>query len=153
MSVTPRVRIAAMAAGTATLMLAAWAHADSHGEAVVEYRQGVMSAIGGNTSAIAASALQGAGYEGNLETHARQLVELTEDIPALFPEGSNVGETWALDAVWEDRAGFEERAQAASEAAQDLYDAVQAGDQAAIAQRFQALGQACKACHDNYRAE
>jgi cytochrome c556 len=120
-------------------------------EIVIDYRQGVMRAIGGNVASTAAVVVDGADFRDNLLTHARYIADMTRDIPALFPEGSDFGETDALPSVWEEPEKFAERALATHEAALALVEAVEQGDEAALGARFRDLGQACKACHDDFR--
>lgn len=121
-------------------------------EAQIEYRQGVMRAIGGNAASLAAILVDGADeYRGNLETHARFIRDMTEDIPSLFPEGSDFGDTDALDEVWENRDEFEQRAEDTHEAAVAFDEAVEAGNDDEIGPRFRELGESCTACHDDFR--
>ncbi|WP_043739950.1 cytochrome c [Thioalkalivibrio nitratireducens] len=124
---------------------------DLGAEATIDYRQGVMRAIGGNMASTAAIVVDGADYRDNLEMHARYLVDATRDIPALFPEDSDFGETDALAAVWEEPEKFAERARDTHEAAVALHAAVEVGDDAEMGQRFRALGQSCRSCHDDFR--
>lgn len=119
----------------------------------IDYRQGVMGAIGGNVSAIAAVVVDGADFGDNLEMHTSQLVDLTQDIPSLFPEGSDFPETDAKEEIWEEWDHFKEYAQDTKDAAQALHAAVEAGEEDQYATRFRDLGQTCKACHDDFRRE
>ncbi|AHE97041.1 c-type cytochrome [Thioalkalivibrio paradoxus] len=124
---------------------------DEGAEATIDYRQGVMRAIGGNVASTAAIVVDGADYRDNLEMHTRYLVDATRDIPGLFPEGSDFGETDALAAVWEEPEKFAERSRETHEAAVALHEAVERGDDAAIGQGFRALGQSCRSCHEDFR--
>lgn len=121
-------------------------------EAIVDYRQGVMSSLGGNTAASAAILMDGVDFRENLEKHARILAEFTRDIPALFPEGTDVGDHDAREAVWTDRETFENRAADTQEAAEAFYAVVRDGgsDQEIVA-AFRDMGQSCRACHDDFR--
>lgn len=124
---------------------------DPEVEAVVDHRQGAMSVAGGSMSALAAVVLDGAPYEDRLETYAGALRDVMSDIPAFFPEESDHPESDARAAVWDDRETFRERAEAAAEAAAELADAVERNDQAAAVQAFGGLGNACGACHEDFR--
>jgi cytochrome c556 len=123
-------------------------HADE--EVVIEYRQGVMKAIGGNMSSLAAVLVDGADYRANLARHARFIAEFLEDVPALFPEGSDFGETDALMAIWDEPAKFEERSADTHQAALRLLEAVEREDDT-MATRFRELGESCRACHEDFR--
>jgi cytochrome c556 len=72
-------------------------------------------------------------------------------LPALFPPGSDQGETRALPAVWSDRAGFEAASAGAAAAAGRLQQAMAGGDTAATAAAFREMGGSCGTCHRNYR--
>lgn len=120
-------------------------------EATIDYRQGVMRAIGGNVAATAAIVIDGADFGDNLLLHVRYLVDTTKDIPSLFPEGSDFGETDALPSVWEQPEKFAESSRANHEAAIALLEAVEQGDEALIRGAFRDLGQSCRSCHGDFR--
>lgn len=124
---------------------------DEGADATIDYRQGVMRAVGGNVASVAAIVVDGADFRDNLAMHTQFLADSTRDIPALFPEGSDFGETDALSSVWEDPDKFAQRSRETHEAAVALHEAVGQGDSAEIGQRFRALGQSCRSCHEDFR--
>ena len=67
----------------------------------------------------------------------------------MFPEGSDFGDTDALESIWTDRSGFEKAAQQLVDASGELITVSQSEDMKAIGR---AVGGTCKNCHDNYRA-
>ena len=69
----------------------------------------------------------------------------------IFPEGSDFGETNALDAVWEKFDDFKQAAANAEKATAALVKAAESGDEGAIKARFGDVGKACKACHKEYK--
>jgi len=71
--------------------------------------------------------------------------------PTLFPEGSDKGNTKAAPAIWTDMAGFKKDATALSVAGEALATAAKAGDETAVAAAFKQIGDACGACHKEYR--
>jgi cytochrome c556 len=71
--------------------------------------------------------------------------------PTLFPEGSDKGNTKAAPAIWTDMEGFKKDATALSVAGEALATAAKAGDEAAAAAAFKQIGDACGACHKEYR--
>ncbi|WP_114377096.1 c-type cytochrome [Elioraea thermophila] len=83
--------------------------------------------------------------------HARAIAEHAPKIKTLFPPGSDGQGSRALPAIWTDRAGFERVADAFVQRAEALLAAAQGNDQRALAQAFEATGQACGACHRPYR--
>ena len=124
---------------------------DEGAEATIDYRQGLMRALGGNMAATAAIVVDGVPFRDNLSTHTRYIADATADIPALFPEGSDFGETDALPSVWEDVEKYAELSRESHEAAVALHEAVEQGDDAAIMAGFRTLGQSCRSCHEDFR--
>ncbi|MBO6526680.1 cytochrome c [Erythrobacter sp.] len=84
---------------------------------------------------------------------ARMLARWAEVLPTMFPQGSNIDSSKALDTVWSDRDGFEEHAEAYRSAAVALAEQAKSGDREAANAAFMAMAGTCKACHDRYRAE
>ncbi|WP_019626203.1 cytochrome c [Thioalkalivibrio sp. ALJT] len=150
-----RLFTAASVAATLTLGLGATSSVqafDEH-EATIDYRQGVMRAIGGNMGSVAAVVIDGADYAGNLKMHTQQLVDLTHDIPSLFPEGSDFPDTDAREAIWDNWDRYVELSSDSRDAARALHAAVEAGDESEYMIRFRNLGQSCQACHDDFRRD
>ena len=140
-------RKAAMA-GAATSLLALGVAA-SEGE--VDYRKHTMESVGGHMRAIVDIIQQKVSHADHLAIHANALAELATITPALFPEGSAGGD--ALPAIWEDAEDFKTKLDAFQEAADGFKSAAASGDSARIGTALRPLGQACKGCHDSYRAE
>jgi len=65
----------------------------------------------------------------------------------LFPPGSDAGDTKALPAVWRDRAAFE----AADAAFVKAVNGVDVSTSAAFAAALNTAGQACRACHQDFK--
>lgn len=72
-------------------------------------------------------------------------------IPDLFPEGSIVGESEALPAIWENWDGFTAIVETGKTAAAAGLAAAEAGDATAYAAALQTLGGTCGACHQQFR--
>ena len=120
------------------------------GEAEYKYREGVMKAIRGQMSAISAITRGGIKQE-NLAIHARSLSDLAEIVPGVFPEGSGVGKSEVLPAVWDDPDAFSKATKSFIEAANEFAQAVD--DEQGITEAQRKLSRACKNCHDNFREE
>jgi cytochrome c556 len=73
-------------------------------------------------------------------------------MPALFPPGTEAGNTQARPAVWSDRAGFERSASRLAQAAEAMASAASAGDRPAFLSAFRATSLACAECHVAYRS-
>jgi cytochrome c556 len=84
---------------------------------------------------------------------AQSINAFAKQVPALFPAGSDKGETKAKAAVWSNGADFGVKAQAFEAESAKLVQAVASGDKAAVQKQFGAVGGTCKACHDTYRSE
>ena len=121
----------------------------SASEGAMEYRQHTMAAVGGHTTALFDILTGKVGHNGHLAAHADALKAMSGIAGTLFPEGSGGGD--ALPAIWEDSEDFAERLSAFEAAAGNLSDVVAAGGE--VMPAAMELGQACKGCHDNYRAE
>ena len=130
-------------------LCAASAATASEGE--LEYREHTMEAIGGHMQAAVDILRQKVPHTSHMAIHADALAALSGIVGTLFPEGSEGGD--ALPAIWENPEDFAERVEAMREAATAFSAAAGSNDDAALGQAFQALGQACKGCHDNFKAE
>ena len=84
---------------------------------------------------------------------AQRMGAFATQVPALFPAGSEKGETKAKPAIWGNFADFEAKSKDFAAAAKALEAAAATGDKAATAKQFAALGGSCKSCHESYRAE
>ena len=77
----------------------------------------------------------------------------------LWPQGSGLdnpqlkGKTAAKPEIWQNRADFESKLEDLRKAADKLDDVAEGGDRKAIAQQVGVTGEACKACHDDYKSK
>jgi cytochrome c556 len=122
-------------------------------EDIIKYRVSVMKANGALMGASGAIVQGKVGYKGNLADHARALEAINRDVAALFPKGSDFGDTKALDAVWSKRAQFEKRAQESAKAASAFAKTAATGDLKAAGAAFKTLSDTCKGCHKDFRKE
>ncbi|MBK1631243.1 hypothetical protein CKO31_10930 [Thiohalocapsa halophila] len=122
-------------------------------EQAVKYRQAVMSTMGGLVGTAVGQLRDGFEFGPGLDTVAASLVATTDDIPALFPAGTDFGETDATAEVWSDAEGFAEKSKEAKEAAASFQEAVASGDKATLMGAFKAVGDSCKGCHEAYRKQ
>lgn len=136
---------------TAAVVTCLVALAASASEGEVNYRQHTMSAVRGHMQAIVDIVRGDVPHMDHLATHARAMADLAEIAPTLFPESSKGGD--ALEAIWEDADDFKSKLDAFREATAAFKTAAESGDRGQIMAGFRGLGQACKGCHDDYRAE
>jgi len=122
---------------------------------VIKYRQGVMKAQAGHMAALAQLVRDRIpDPEGErMRMHARSIQALLHNLTDGFPEGSDFGETRAEERIWEQWDKFEAASEKATNAAKALTAAVEKGDRKTITEAFKKLGKACKACHEDFRAE
>lgn len=117
----------------------------------IKHRHEVFEEVGKNMKA--AKKIVGEGKSDALLDHAKKVQELTTDIPALFPAGSDKGKTDAKPVIWEKWEDFKKVAHDASTKASAFVTAVEGGDKEAIKKAFGDLGAACKACHKDFKTE
>jgi cytochrome c556 len=85
-----------------------------------------------------------------------ELVKLTANIPALFPQQTGMAEfpgvSYAKPEIWAQWQNFTEAAQRAHARIEALNAALTAGDKATITAAFQAVGkEGCTGCHQPFR--
>ena len=132
-----------LAIAAALSLMACAAHAADMDEAI-KYRRNLMSANGGLMGATNAILQKKVDDKGRLAVYAQALAGLNKHVAALFPNGSNVGDTDALPDVWTKRAEFERRAKEV-----EVKAAAFARSQTPTA--FKDLAEACKSCHKDFR--
>lgn len=120
-------------------------------EDLIKYRRGTMKAIGGHMSATSLIVRGKVPHKGQLKQHVNALKLLTNDIPALFPEDSDFGETRAKAEVWEKPDDFIKAAKTANDSIASLLKAVEGGNDSEILAGFKKVGEGCKGCHKNFR--
>jgi cytochrome c556 len=150
--------IAIAAAGLLATTLGAAAFAADEPGNVIKYRQAFMKANGAHITMIAAVAKGEVSWTDELAGHAHALHEQSKHLLRLFPEGSGKDDTdvksTALPVIWERWSEFEEAANAFEAESGKLVEAVESGDQTAIARQLGVLGkQGCGNCHETFREE
>lgn len=115
-------------------------------EQLVEARKAAMKEDGGIVRR--AGGLTGA----DASAAADKLIRNFTNFPAMFREGSIVGDSEALPVIWEDWEGFTAIFAEALQGANDMKAAATAGDAAAYAAALQTIGGTCSECHDKYRS-
>lgn len=121
----------------------------------IEARHGFLQMLAINMGTLSGMAKGEIAYdEAGASAAAANIEALTHyNFPSLFVEGSAAGQaedSAALPVIWTDSAGFAEKFAALGQAATGASEAVKGG-QANVGPVVQALGGACKACHDVYR--
>ncbi|MCB1865387.1 MAG: cytochrome c [Chromatiales bacterium] len=137
-----RLVVAVLAVGLTTPLLA------SDPEQVIGYRKSIMRAIGGHTGALKSIEKGRVDFTASRAHHARAMVELTGELDQIFPEGSDFGETDALEAIWAKPDAFAKVVKQSQDAALAYERALAGGD---TAKAFNDLESTCKDCHKDFR--
>lgn len=119
------------------------------------YRQSWFALVAGNFGPMAAMLKGDMPYdEARMQAHASDLSALMSvDVMRGFGPGSDKGTTRAKPEIWENKEDFQSKMDDMAKAVAELNTAAQAGDKKMIGQKFGATGQACKACHDDYKSK
>ena len=132
------------------IAISGFAHAS--GMDPIETRQAGQDLLAGDYSGIKA-VIAAKGEVKSLEKPAEAMARWIRQFPTQFPPGSEQGHnTKALPAIWSDPAGFEKAAVTMAEASDKLAAMAKAGDAEGVATQFKAVGDACGACHRQFRA-
>ncbi|RCS23543.1 cytochrome C [Phyllobacterium salinisoli] len=126
----------------------------AHADAVAD-RQALMKGIGKSVGVIAPMIKGEKPFDAAAASGA--LTKLNEfaqkiDVDALFPEGSDTGETTASPKIWEDMPGFKAKADkfeadAAAAAAADPKDLD------SLRAQFKTVAANCSGCHQDFRVK
>lgn len=119
-------------------------------EQMVDARQSRMGRSGG----ILARLKQTVDSHGDLTAFAPQIQWLNQwadEMPTLFPAGTDVAGTDARAEIWSDHAGFTAAAARFKTAAQGLTAPAAANDHAAFLTAWTAFRATCGGCHDSYK--
>jgi cytochrome c556 len=122
-------------------------------EGAIKYRKAVMKAVGGHMGAMA-GIVKGKvkGSQKEMEALSHAMRELASITPLIFPEGSDFGETRALEVIWQKPKEFKKVLDAFLAEATKLAEISHSGDKQAFGAQFKAMGKnACGACHKNFR--
>ena len=119
-------------------------------EQIVGARQSKM----GQGGAALAALKQGADAHADLTAlvpRVEALIQWSDELPTMFPEGSNLPVSDAKAAVWTDRAGFDAAAARFQAAARTLAEPAAANDHEAFLARWAEVRATCGGCHDGYK--
>ncbi len=121
-------------------------------EGIIKHRQAVMKAVGGHMGAMAAILKGKVKFTGDLKTHARAMADLAGIAARVFPEGSDFGDTRALEDIWKKPEEFRKVLDAFKVESAKLARIADGGDVKAFGDQFKALGKnACSTCHKAFR--
>lgn len=133
------------------LLAVAFVHAQED-EVFVQYRQKLMSGQGvsmGSIGDVLKNKLPNA--TEHVAVHARAIAEYSKLIAPAFEKNVAAGATDAKPEIWQSWDAYVAKAKALGEAATKLAETAQSGNTQAVMPQVQALGDACRNCHDSYR--
>ena len=124
-------------------------------ETVIHYRQSAMAMIGWNFSPL------GAMVKGKTPFDAREFSRRADRLEFLgpqllegFTQGSDSGaETDAKAEIWTDFDDFQVKLNDYVKESKKLAEVARNGSEAEMKEQFKKTAEACKSCHDKYRAE
>ncbi len=147
--------VPALAAGLYLVVAAVsgTAQAQATPEDAKEYRETIMSALGAHVSAISKHVRGLVEDNGFLGDHAQALAMTAAELGYVFPAGSNVDDSEALPAIWEQPEEFAKAVTAAEQATAALAEVASTGDQRAIGLALRDVGASCRGCHDKFRRD
>jgi cytochrome c556 len=116
-------------------------------------RKAIMKERGGLVGGLAKMAKGDTAFDAAAVKTALDKLKANEakfDVDALFPAGSDKGDTKAGPKIWEDPNGFKEADKKLGDAI-DAAAAAPATDAARLGEQVKAIGGACGGCHQTYR--
>jgi len=138
--------IVAASALTATLVNAQFAKP----EAAIKYRKAALTVMGTHFARIGAVVKGEVPFNKEDVAKNAAIVSTMSHLPwQAFGPGTEGGD--ALPSVWSDAAKFTSLSEKLTAATAALNTAAQSGDLDAVKKAFGATGQACKACHDDFK--
>jgi cytochrome c556 len=119
----------------------------------VKYRRAAYQLMNLNFSNLEAMAENKKPFNHDEAARNAEFVSLLATVPkGFFGEGTDK-DTRAKPEIWKNRADFDAKMDKMSGEAGKLPAIVQAGDMGAFKKQVHDVGEACKACHDEYRAK
>ncbi len=100
--------------------------------------------------------LKGAPFNAEAAETAAKRIEVTSSmIPDVFKMDTRKFQlkTRALEGIWTNTSDFDQKARDLNQAAMNLQTAAMGGDKSTTMQAAVAVGKACGACHDEFRAK
>ena len=90
-----------------------------------------------------------------MQTNALRMKQLAEMLPDYLATDTRKFDvnTEAKDSIWENFSDVEKKAMALKDAALNLEQIAQAGDESAYREAIGNVGSTCKGCHDDYKAD
>lgn len=119
----------------------------------IKLRKSAYALMNYNFGSLAAMAEGKKPYNKEEAARNADMIAMLSDVPkGFFGEGTDKGETKAKSEIWQKRADFDAKMDKMITEAKKLPQAART-DLAAVNKAVGDVGDACKACHDDYRAK
>ena len=145
--------IASLVLAAAAVTLSAPASAQfAKPEDAVKYRKSVMFVMQQNFARVGAMAAGKAPFDAKVAADSAAVAEYMSKLPwPGFVEGTDKGETKAKPEIWKEPAKFKDYADKMQAEMVKFAAAAKTGNLDSIKSAVGATGDACKACHDDFR--
>jgi cytochrome c556 len=149
-----RLLVATAATLTALVSLPAAAQFQKPEDAI-KYRQSALTVMANHLGRIGAMAKGTVPFDAGAATANAQIVVTMSKLPwVAFAEGTDKGmPTRAKPEIWKEQAKFKDLQGKMQGEAEKLEAAAKSGNLEAVNTAVGDIGKACKACHDDFRAE
>jgi cytochrome c556 len=149
-----RLVVTVIAAGAALTSLSATAQFQKPEDAI-KYRQSVMTVMANHLGRVGAMAQGKAPFDAKAAADNAAIVVTMSKLPwVAFGDGTDKGmPTRAKPEIWKDQAKVKDLATKMMSEAEKFEAAAKTGNLDTIKAAIGDLGKACKACHDDFRAE
>jgi len=143
----------ALALAAATLAAPAFAQFQKPEDAI-KYRKASFTVMASHFGRIGAMANGRIPFDAKQAADSAAIVETMARLPwEAFGPGTDKGDTRALPAIWSEQAKFKSAGDRLVAESAKLNAAAKTGNLDAIKTAFGAVGQSCKACHDDFRKD
>lgn len=123
-------------------------------EDAVKYRQSALSVMGTHMGRVGAVVKGERPYDKAAVERDVAVIETMSRLPwSAFPTGTDLSNSKARPEIWKEQDKFRAGAEKMQQEVSKLSAAAKSGDLGAIRSAFGNVGQACKSCHDDYRAK
>ena len=123
-------------------------------EDAIKYRKGAFTVMAAHFGRVAAMANGKIPFDAKAAADNAELATMMSKLPyTAFTEGTDKGETRAKPEIWTENDKFKAAATKMQDEMAKLNAAAKTGDIGTIKAAVGAVGQSCKACHDNYRKD
>lgn len=119
-------------------------------EDAINHRKAVMKAVGGTMGGLK-NVVQGKASMSQAAALGNAMSQFASITGALFPEGSDFGDTRAKEEIWAKPAEFKAAVMAFEKAAANIAKVAASGDAGAMKGAFGMLGKSCGGCHKPFR--